>query len=242
MRKLSTGFLTIVVGLMSCVSSAWAQPPDIMTPCEAIMSAPSRMERWKAFQELASQHGAIRNCLLDNLQQQMQKPDRSWDGPFDLTIAALEQLRVEQAAGPLISLIDFQLDWKTAPAGGYYTADSAYIVANFLKTVGGKNVVDGIFQRLVYPPAEDGVLRASAYVLKEILGRDIIQFMIQKKLERLTTVEYNIAKADTRTEAEAKLQAQQSFERSPEAQNLEKISQLLVDEKKPLLLYPDGKP
>ena len=235
MKNSATGLVLIaIVALMNCVSSAWAQPLDAMAACKAIMSAQSRMEKERAFDELQRQRGETVNCLLDNLQQQIRQPDKSWDGPFHLTVLALERLQIKQAAGPLIGLIDFQLDMKTAPGGGYYPADSAYIVAQYLVSVGTKDVADSIFQRLIYE-ANDDVVRASAYVLEEILGRDVVQMLIEQKQNRLATVTYNIAKADTRSVDEAKLQAKQSLERNPQAQNLTKLSQLLADEKKPPL-------
>lgn len=239
MRNLQAGFLVMTgVGLMSFGSGAWAQPggqkQNTTAPCEQIMLAPLRQERAQALQELMRQRGETVNCLLSNFAKLSQKPDKAFGGPFHLTVAALGAWRVEDAAGQLVPFIDFQLDTTNLPVGASYGPASAYPVASALKNIGGQRVVDSIFRRLVYLPADDGVLRASAWVLNEVLGRDIVQMIIQQKLNSMATTLYNIAKADTHSEEEAQAKAKQLLERNSERQNLEKLSQLLSG-KGPLL-------
>jgi hypothetical protein len=239
MRNLHTGFLAVVcVGLISCISSAGEQPdrqkPDATAPCEQIVLAPLRQEREQALQELMRQRNETVNCLLSNFAKLSQKPDKSFGGSFHLTVAALGAWRVEEAGGQVVPFIDFQLDMTNLPVGFSYGPAFAYPVARALKEIGGQRVVDDIFRSLTFQPANDGVLRASAWVLSEVLGRDIVQMIVQQKLNRLTTTLFNIAEAKPRSREEAQEMAKQLLEHNPEGHNLEKLAQLLLG-KEPLL-------
>lgn len=196
-------------------SAAWAQdeaqPGAVLA--ERLLST-DRAEREKVFQEVQHQHGELVNGLLKNFEALSQKPDRTYGSAFHWTVMLLGRLRVETAAGQILGSIDFRLDMLTAPPGGFGGPAAEYPVTQALKEIGGKSVSDSIFQMLAYR-TDDKTLTLCAWVLSDVMGRDVTLMVAEKKLSELKArlLRIGVDGAD-----------------NSQRQNLEKLLQLLAKE------------
>jgi hypothetical protein len=136
-----------------------------------------------------------------------------FDGPFHLTVGAIRNLRAEDAAMQVASMIDFRLDPATLPAGARAGASSYYPVAETLARIGGQRVVNGVLAQLVLPRSDEFV-RASTWVLQDILGAEVALLLVQQRFDRTSAT---LARIGTKTT-------------NPETENLQRVMQLIATE------------
>lgn len=160
-----------------------AAPPSAQILADRLMSGKSFIERDRAATDIFVRQRELEQALLRNFSLLQKKPGedlRRFDGPFQGTMRVMGELRIKEAAFVLLPLIDFQLDPTTERMRGHAYPDSFYPVARALVSIGGPDVLAGIFQRLS-TPADDRTLRACTWVLSEMLGRDVAVAAIEQK-------------------------------------------------------------
>lgn len=187
MARPSVWLVMLATAAVASVGSvAWTQQEAAPGDLDVVerLSSPTNAERQKAFREIGRSQGELRNALLKNLGTLGKEPDRSYGSAFHRTVMLLGRLRVENAAGPLLSFIDFRLDTATMPVGGYGGPATEYPVAQALKEIGGKRASDSIFQKLPYP-VEERALTLYAWVLSDVMAREVALMVAQKKLDEL---------------------------------------------------------
>lgn len=212
MQHVPTILLLILMVYLTSFTLAATQASQQRTRAEAWdrLLSPDREVRRAAQQELAYRRDVVAQALVDNLEQLAQRPDRTFEGAFHLSVRAVNDLRVDQATPLLLTLLEFQLNPSTFPVGARYRNSAFYPVAQALAKIGGQPVLNGIFDRLTQPSSEL-VIRVSAWVLKEMVGSELAVAIVSHKLDQTTSPR--------------------------EEQNLESLIELLRSGK-PLLTYP----
>lgn len=193
-----------------------------MTGLADQLLSPDKFVRQAASQELGRRWGEMENRLLANFDALLRQQGpglHTFDGPFDLTIGQLGYWRVSDAAGRLVQIIEFPLDPATAASGAFYDTTSYYPAVRALEEIGGERVVQGLFGPLSLP-ANETRLRATAEVLRHILGQEDAKALVERK----------------RTDLRARLK-RLGLSSVPEDENLKAIAHFL-DEKGDVLKYP----
>lgn len=143
-------------------------------------------------QELQRRRDEVEQGLLamfDRLMKEKPPGYADFDGPLDEVISAFRLLRMKQALGRLVPIVDFRLQGMR-PGGGFGGPESYYPVIWALSDIGGKDVVNAIFERLRQPTTE-GQLRAFAHVLSQGYGNwgtAYAKLFIRQELERIVEI------------------------------------------------------
>lgn len=203
--------LTLFVPL-NCLWAQEAQPQQKTNQSADQLVAATRMERLQATRLLLKEQGEIRNRLVVLCKTLLANPDPEFDGPFDQVLKVVGQLRIESLTSPLLTRIDFQLDPKSAPVGGFLGAASYYPVAQALIKINGRKLTDGVMRR-VAGSTDETTLRICVWVLTETQGKDLTTFLVQSRLVSITAT---LEKLGRKT--------------NPEKDNLEKALQILDSE------------
>lgn len=180
-------FIATLIAFLLC-SRADAQienPPQMGADLCERLSSPSRSIREKAVREVYQKNGSFYFCLVqkfDDLQKNQPADSHSFEGSFTTIIQVIGGLRINSAIGRLFYIVDFQLDPSTVPIVQDPKAIQYYPAAYALSEIGGKEVLDTIFQEITLP-SNDIRLRLYSSILVEILGKDLALLAVKQKVD-----------------------------------------------------------
>jgi hypothetical protein len=96
------------------------------------VDSPAADGKHEAIQPLPQDRAAAVKELVVSLDKQDTNPDRAFGGLFHLTLQAISKLRAPEAVLPLTSMVGFQLNPKTLPAGMFGAPPAFYPVSTSL--------------------------------------------------------------------------------------------------------------
>ena len=141
-------------------------------------------ERRKAFFEIQAKDVEMSGRLVHTLIQLKKTPvgnSRGFGEPLELTLKLLGRVGNREAEPHLWSMLEFQLDPKTVNMASSYATIELYPAAFALGQIGDKRTVYNIFEKLRSERSELR-LRLYAWILKEILDKDVALILVESKL------------------------------------------------------------
>lgn len=95
-------------------------------------------------------------------------------------LRAIALTRPDNAVDELVEAVDFTLDPGTFPVGVRRATSAFYPVAETLRTIGNKSAITGILSATAQKDRDDKVLRIYAWVLIDILGKDVARLAVER--------------------------------------------------------------
>lgn len=158
------------------------------------LSSPSERTREDALGALMRHRRTITSELLGNLEKLSAQLNTDIEGPLHLTIRALGEMRAKEATSPLLSMVDFQLDSKTARAGWcIFSPEQFYPAITALIDIGSQRQFSLSKELLknMHNEIKDTPLRARAYILEKTEGKAVAKFLVQQEFAKIADYEKN---------------------------------------------------
>lgn len=156
----------------------------ILCACETAdtirdLSNPTADIRDRAYIDLDLQRQRMEDELLEQVKKVLAERDDSADGRTHTVLQAVAALRADKTVPELVEAVDFALDPDTFLVGDRKATSSYYPVAETLKAIGNRAVIQQIISAAA-KPREDKVLRIYAWVLIEIVGKDAARVVVER--------------------------------------------------------------
>ncbi|HVX14015.1 MAG TPA: hypothetical protein VHC22_22715 [Pirellulales bacterium] len=136
--------------------------------------------RDRAFIEVDMQRQRLEEALLEQLQKVLKDRDSTYLGRTHTVLQAISATRADNTVGELVEAVEFTLEPSTFPVGGRLATSAFYPVADTLRTLGSRRVIMGILSATAEEDREDKILRIYAWVLIEILGKDVARLAVER--------------------------------------------------------------
>lgn len=151
-------------------------------PTDALerLSDMDEQARDRAFIEVDMQRQRLEEALLEQLQKVLKDRDSTYLGRTHTVLQAISATRADNTVGELVEAVEFTLEPSTFPVGGRLATSAFYPVADTLRTLGSRRVIMGILSATAEEDREDKILRIYAWVLIEILGKDVARLAVER--------------------------------------------------------------